>query len=278
MALNILRDAVFTFTPGGADDGAYSATTPVVTEKLDESQFEYQEDTVDVSTAQDEVPFERIRKSIWGATFRTKLAKAIMRDLTVSFFPGGGDDRIYNEGTELTSMVLDEVRVRLNRTLSDHGTEMNRNPIMRGLKEPFAISNRTKMSMTGKTGLENLIKSNDLIGFAYTLAGSETVTIAGYALSKDFRLGYAGPNSLEFSLSPYGAAPTTLSSSNADGIVAQLLANDLQRAQLLQTPANALDVDVTGIIEFVEMVFGSPCTLEWRLAPYGVTPSFSFPS
>jgi hypothetical protein len=72
MATNLLLDCTCSFVPGGADDGEFTAGTPI-SFKADEIEVNETIDVVPHETAQDAVEMNRKRKQTWTATVRTKL-------------------------------------------------------------------------------------------------------------------------------------------------------------------------------------------------------------
>jgi hypothetical protein len=74
MALNVLRDAVFTVIPGGADDGTWTGTT-AVTVLVDTVTVSQNSTLEDHSTAQNATPLNRITKIDWEVTIETKMSR-----------------------------------------------------------------------------------------------------------------------------------------------------------------------------------------------------------
>ena len=72
--VNILHDLDFIFTPGGADDGAFTAGTPI-TVRMDTVTVNQANQLVNVSTAQDLTPINRVSQIDWTITCQTKLAR-----------------------------------------------------------------------------------------------------------------------------------------------------------------------------------------------------------
>jgi hypothetical protein len=72
--VSILEDVDVIVTPGGADDGAFTAGTPQ-TIKMDRVTMRSMRVLTDRSTAQDETPYNRLKKKDWEITCRTKLSR-----------------------------------------------------------------------------------------------------------------------------------------------------------------------------------------------------------
>jgi hypothetical protein len=134
----------------------------------------------------------------------------VLRDAVFSVIPGGADDGTFTGSTPLVIKV-DTVTISQNSTLEDHSTAQDATPLNRITKIDWEVTVETKMSRAGATGVENTIAVNELIGFEAIQAGSTTLDLEcpkGIVSSVEFA--YAGPNTLRFTLKPYGD-PLTIS-------------------------------------------------------------------
>jgi hypothetical protein len=74
MALNVLRDCIFSVIPGGADDGVFNAASPVVV-LVDTVSISVTNQLEDHSTAQQGTPLMRLTKQNWEVTIETKMQR-----------------------------------------------------------------------------------------------------------------------------------------------------------------------------------------------------------
>jgi hypothetical protein len=74
MALNVLRDCIFSVIPGGADDGVFNAASPVVF-LVDTVSISVTNQLEDHSTAQQGTPLMRLTKQNWEVTIETKMQR-----------------------------------------------------------------------------------------------------------------------------------------------------------------------------------------------------------
>lgn len=72
--VSILHDIDFIITPGGADDGTFTAGTPI-TVRMDTVTIDQNNQLVNVSTSQDRTPLNRAGQEDWTITCQTKLAR-----------------------------------------------------------------------------------------------------------------------------------------------------------------------------------------------------------
>lgn len=132
------------------------------------------------------------------------MATNVLRDCTFTLTPAGADIGSYTLGAPVT-FKADTVAVSVNETLEDHSTAQDNTPLMRGTKKPFTITIETKMSLQASTGIENVIRNNDLVGFAATQAGSTTTDVSCECTRiETVEFNYGGPNTLRLVLQPYG--------------------------------------------------------------------------
>lgn len=275
----ILRDQIFTFTPGGGDDGSYNATTPVVSDlKIDKASFRAMQELVDVSTAMDQNELMRSLCEDFEATFQTKLDKGIIRDLAVTFIPGGTELE-YTAGTPLTTLEVNAVRLRQTNELVNVYTGQAGIKKYRIRKSPWTMSIETTKEKLASTGYGNLLQDNALIGFDFVHAppGQGTFECEGYGRVEDWETNFDDVGGQRFNLRPHGVG-FTLTHDDANSMLSLLIANALFRAQLLDDQTStALDIDLTGIQSFVEVAFSQgPTELSWGMRPYGVAIGTAF--
>lgn len=275
-----MADCRFDFVPGGADDGAYTATTPTVDDLfIDLATFVKRTGTMDTSAAMEEQEHHRKTGSDFDVTFELPLdCGGMLRDLAVTLYPGGADDLGYTAGTALTTLKFDEIIFRQTNVLTNKNPKQSEWPKYRLDKKPWVVDLKKKRSTLGSTGAENLLQGNTLVGFNFVHAPSgETVEIDGYGIVQEWNQNSGGGEDLGWSILPYGAEPT-VTASDANSILSLLIGNEVIRAKLLNDVASTgLDIDVTAIISMVELSFKAGASmLKFGLKPYGVAPTFAF--
>lgn len=132
------------------------------------------------------------------------MATNVLRDCVFSVIPGGADTGEFTTGSALTFLV-DTVSITQTNTIEDHSTAQNATPLNRITKLDWEISVETKMSRTGAVGLESVLVVNELVGFTAIQSGSQTIDVqAAKGIVSSVELHYAGPNTLRFTIKPYG--------------------------------------------------------------------------
>lgn len=276
----LLTDHRFNLTPGGADDGAYTGTTPVVSDFLiDTASFALRRDLIETSEGQDENEHHRISRNDFDIMFETKLdCGSFSRDLAVTLYPGGGDDLSYAEGAALSTLKFDEVIFSQNNVLADCNPRQDPWPKYRIQKKPWTVTLKKKKSTTGSTNAENLLANNALVGFNFIHSpSSQEIEIDGNGIVEEWNVNYGGGEDLGWTIRPYGAAPT-ITADNANSLTQLLIANELVLLEMLNDiTATALDVSVTGIISMVELAFRpGASTIRFGVRPYGIAPTLGF--
>jgi len=276
----LLTDHRFDLIPGGADDGAYSATTPTVDDFLiDLATFMVRSELMDTSEGQSEQEHHRKTGNDFEVTFETSLdCGSFLRDLAVTLYPGGADDLAYTAGTALTTLKFDEVVFTQTNTLTNKNPRQSQWPKYRLDKKPWNLALKKKKSTTGSTNAENLLVNNALVGFNLVHAPSgQEIEIDGHGIVEEWSTNYGGNEDLGWNIKPYGAAPT-ITADDANSLISLLLANEIVRAKLLNdVTTTALDVDVTGIVATIELTFRpDKNTVRFTIKPYGVAPTLNF--
>ena len=132
------------------------------------------------------------------------MATNVLRDCVFSIIPGGADDGQFNSQSAVTFLV-DTVTISQTNTLEDHSTAQHATPLNRVTKIDWEITVETKFSRTGSVGLENVLAQNELIGFTAIQSGSQTIDVqAPSGIVSNIELNYAGPNTIRFTIKPYG--------------------------------------------------------------------------
>jgi hypothetical protein len=132
------------------------------------------------------------------------MALNVLRDCVFSIIPGGADDGQFDTQSAVTILV-DTVSVSQTNTLEDHSTAQSATPLNRITKIDWEVTVETKLSRTGSTGLENVLRLNELVGFTAIQTSSTAIDVQCPAgIVGNIELNYAGPNTIRFTLKPYG--------------------------------------------------------------------------
>lgn len=132
------------------------------------------------------------------------MALNVLRDCIFAVIPGGADDGVFNPQPPVV-IEVDTVSVSQTNVLEDHSTAQHGTPMNRITKFDWEVTVETKMQRTGSTGLENVLRLNELVGFSAIQTASTAIDVqcpAGIVGSVE--LAYAGPNTIRFTLKPYG--------------------------------------------------------------------------
>lgn len=132
------------------------------------------------------------------------MATNVLRDCVFSVIPGGADDGEFNTQSAVVVSV-DTVNITQTNRLEDHSTAQQATPLNRIVKQDWEVRVETKISRTGSTALENVLRLNELVGFTAIQTISTAIDVqcpAGIVESVD--LDYAGPNTISFVIKPYG--------------------------------------------------------------------------
>lgn len=275
----LLRDQIFTFTPGGADDGAFGATTPVVTDlKIDKATLRQMNELSDVSVAMEVDEFMRALRGDWEATFETKLDRGFIRDLAMTLTPGGAE-LDYTAGSALTTLEVNSVRLRQTNELVQTYTGQAGVAKYRQRKGPWTVNVETTKEKLASTGFGNLLKNNALVAFDFVHAptNQSVFECEGTGRVEEWVTNFEDVGTQSFSLRPHGA-PFTLTHDDANSMMSMLIANALiQAAMLDDITTTAADFTVQGIVSFIEVVFAAAATTySFGLRPYGAGATVGF--
>ena len=128
----------------------------------------------------------------------------VLRDCIVSVIPCGADTGTYTSGSPVT-VAVDTVSVSQTNNLEDHSTAQNATPLMRVTKQDWEVTIETKQNRFGSTGLENVLRLNELVGFSVVQTSSTSLDVyCPVGIVSSVELNYAGPNTIKVTIKPYG--------------------------------------------------------------------------
>ena len=138
------------------------------------------------------------------------MALNVLRDCIFSVIPGGSDGGTFTAASPVTILV-DTVSISQHNQLEDHSTAQQATPVMRITKVDWEVTVETKLSRTGASGLENVLRLNELVGFTAVQTGTQALDVqCPQGIVSSIELNYAGPNTIRFTIKPYGQ-PLSLS-------------------------------------------------------------------
>lgn len=321
---NILRDITFSLIAGGLDDGTFNAGV-TGTILVDTFQFSMEHMTDDHSNGQELVSKNRITKKDFSFNFETKLKHASLRkDINagattgthLTLYAGGSDDLIYGTGSSLSlegnpataatasaaiaSLCMDSITISQNNTLEDHSCATDEMTKHRIKKRAWEYTFETKMQEGGTAGIEYLLKNNELVGFYVPIMpgtlSTAQVLLGGHGVVTGYEFGYDGPNTLRFTLAPYGKGigvtlgtgdtatveglllPSTGSAAHGGDATGFGATNELFQFIALNGTGGtgALDITAIGIVEGISInIKQGPITISGSFKSYGTTPTFT---
>ena len=194
---------------------------------------------------------------------------------------------------------MDSITISQSNRLEDHSCATDEMTKHRIKKRSFDFQFEGKMQNAGTAGIESLLKLNEVIGFYVpikpgTLATAQ-VLLGGHGVVTGYEYGYDGPNTLRFSLAPYGKGiGVTLGSGDTATLEALMLSstgtaadggdatgfgatNELfQFIALNGSGTAALDLTAIGIVEGISInIKQGPITVSGSFKSYGTTPTFT---
>lgn len=324
--MNILRDVVFTIEGGGLDDGTFSASGTPITVLLNNAEFSIAPATSDHRNGQQLLSKNRVDKKDMTIRVATMLKHANLRSdiatvgsagSVLTLYPGGVDDLIFGTGgtlaadgtvatpgtagTGITSLCFDSMSFTQTNELVDHScsNEEYTKHRVKGRGQTFTFE--TKMQTGGASGIETLLKDNELVGFYVPIKpgglATAQVLLGGHGVVESVEYGFDGPNSLRFTLGPYGSGiGVTLGASDTASIESLFLpasgsaavagsttgfgtTNELFRFVAAHNGAGAMDVTAVGVVETITVgISQGPLTLDAVLRSYGIAPTLALSS
>jgi hypothetical protein len=128
------------------------------------------------------------------------MALNVLRDCVFQVIPCGAVDGAYSAGSPVTILV-DTVTITQTNQLEDHSTAQEATPLNRIKKQDWEVSVETKLTKAGSSGIENVLRLNELVGFTAIQAGSGAIDVqAPVGIIASIDLNYAGPNTIKFSI------------------------------------------------------------------------------
>lgn len=320
---NILRDVVFKIEGGGLDDGAFTASGSPVTVLLNSAEFSIAPATSDHRNGQQLISKNRVDKKDMTIRVNTMLKHANLRSdiatvgsagAVLTLYPGGVDDLIFGTGgalnpdgtvaspgtagTGLTSLCFDGMTFTQTNEVVDHSctNEEYTKHRIKGRGQTFTFE--TKMQDAGASGVENLLKTNELIGFYVPIKpgglATAQVLLGGHGIVESVEFGYNGPNTVRFTLGPYGSGigvtlgtgdtasieslflPASGSASVAGSTTGFGSANELFRFSTEYAGVGEMDVTAVGVVETITIgINQGPLTLDAVLRSYGIAPTLT---
>jgi len=132
------------------------------------------------------------------------MALNVLRDCVFSVIPGGADTGLFVAGSG-TTILVDTVSISVKNQLEDHSTAQSSTPLNRVVKQDWEVTIETKQSRTGSSGLENVLRLNELVGFSAVQTSSTAMDVVCPAgIVESVELNYAGPNTIRVMIKPYG--------------------------------------------------------------------------